>query len=106
MNNKYKPTTTISWKDYINALPIDDIRAWQKQLAYDTGYYPELIEMNSNVEKNLMLCKRKYKVKKIEDLKNVIFGDRIKIVINNDISEGKIIVGNKNFNKHIEATIY
>ena len=43
----HKPTAAIPWSDRANATPIDDIRAWQLQIANDLGFYGCNIHMNS-----------------------------------------------------------
>lgn len=43
----HKPTAAIPWSDRGNATPIDDLRAWQLQIANDLGYYGCNIHMNT-----------------------------------------------------------
>lgn len=43
----HKPTAAIPWSDRANSTPIDDMRAWQLQIANDLGFYGCNIHMNS-----------------------------------------------------------
>jgi hypothetical protein len=43
----HKPTAAIPWSDRGNATPIDDMRAWQLQVANDLGYYGCNLHMNT-----------------------------------------------------------
>src|SRR5205814_803394 len=42
----HKPTAAIPWSDHANATPIDDLRAWQLQIANDLGFYGSRFHMN------------------------------------------------------------
>lgn len=44
----HKPSAAIPWTDRANAVPIDDLRAWQLQIANDLGFYGSRIHMNTN----------------------------------------------------------
>lgn len=43
----HKVSTGIPWTDKLNSTPIDDMRAWQKIIANDTGVYGSRFHMNS-----------------------------------------------------------
>src|ERR1700757_3477238 len=52
----HKPTVSIPWTDRANATPIDDMIAWQTQIADDLGYYGCNFHMNSVTWKALQRC--------------------------------------------------
>lgn len=49
----HTPTAVVPWTDRDNATPIDDLRAWQLQIANDIGFYGSRIHMNSNTWQTL-----------------------------------------------------
>lgn len=44
----HKPSAAIPWTDRNNATPIDDMIAWQTQIATDLGFYGSRFHMNTN----------------------------------------------------------
>jgi hypothetical protein len=51
--NGHQPTVSIPWSDRANSTPIDDMIAWQTQIANDLGYYGCKFHMNSVTWKEL-----------------------------------------------------
>lgn len=49
----HKPSAAIPWGDRTNSTPIDDLRAWQLQIADDLGFYGCNMHMNSVTWTNL-----------------------------------------------------
>ncbi len=44
----HKPFSAVPWTDRSNSTPIDDLRAWQYQMAQDIGIYGSRFHMNTN----------------------------------------------------------
>lgn len=44
----HKPFSAVPWTDRSNSTPIDDLRAWQYQIASDIGMYGSRFHMNTN----------------------------------------------------------
>jgi hypothetical protein len=49
----HTPSAAIPWTDRNNATPIDDMIAWQLQIADDLGFYGSRFHMNSNTWRTL-----------------------------------------------------
>jgi hypothetical protein len=49
----HTPTAAVPWTDHNSSTPLDDLRAWQLQIANDLGYYGSRIHMNSSTWQTL-----------------------------------------------------
>lgn len=80
----HKPVAAVPWTDRANSTPIDDLRAWQFQVAQDIGMYGSRIHMNTNTYTFLQRSNqargylsptdRNIMLPRVDDIENLLYG--------------------------------
>lgn len=114
-NKERFPSSVILWSDNDNCSPVEDLRAWQKNLANMCGVYGNKIEFNYKTFK--ILCESSEylrlgydKIVVPYDLAKLLWSEP-KIIINDEISNGKILIKSHSkftepWYKDLEATVF
>jgi len=95
---EYKASVKKDWSNYEESEPIDDLREWQKRMAFDTGYYPEIIEFGIDVANSIMKSKNNYGLKLISELSDMLFGENAQLKLSTESSKGIVTLRIGKFN--------
>lgn len=94
----YAASMKHNWTDYKNAIPIDDLKNWQRKIAYETGYYPETIEFGTDVGNSIMNSKNNYGLESISKLPDILFGMNTQLNLSTEPSKGIVTLRIGKFN--------
>lgn len=65
---------TALWSDHTNAKPLDNLRAWKRMIAKDSGVNPTDVIMSTDVYDNFLACDQITGSENLFDIRRVILG--------------------------------